>query len=96
MPPGLFRRDQSRARADKGIKHNALAMGAIPEGISHHRHGFYGGMQDQISAVFTEAVHARIVPDVSAVAPVFTQFNIINVRRAAGFKDEYKFMLRAI
>src|SRR3984893_12878667 len=96
FPPGLFRRDQSRARADKSIEHNALAMRAIPEGISHHRHGFYGGMQGQISAVAAKAVHARIVPDISAVAPVFAQFDIVDMRRGAGLKDEYKFMLRPV
>src|SRR5258708_30859720 len=69
--PGLFRRDQSRARADKGVEHNALAMRAIPEGIRHHRHGFYGGMQGQISTAAAKAVHARIGPDISAVSPVF-------------------------
>src|SRR3984893_15170043 len=94
--PGLFRRDQSRAGADKCVEHNALAMRAIPEGISHHRHGFYGRMERQISAVAAKAVHARIVPDISAVSAVFTQLDIVNVRRGAGLKDEYKFMLRAI
>src|SRR5260370_6607454 len=94
--PGLFRRDQSRARADKCVEHNALAMRAIPEGISHHRHGFYGRMQGQISAVFAEAVHARIVPDISSVSPVFAQLDVVDMRCGAGLKDEYKFMLRAI
>src|SRR5258708_27204453 len=80
---GLFSRDQSRAGADKGVEHNALAMRAIPEGISHHCHGFYGRMQGQISALAAKAVHARIVPDISSVSPVFTQLDIVNVRRRA-------------
>src|SRR5260370_2273817 len=96
LPPGLFRSDQSRARADKCVEHNALAMRAIPEGISHHRHGLYGRMERQITAVFAQAVHARIVPHISAVSPVFAQFDVVNVGRRAGLEDKYELMLRAV
>src|SRR5258707_9691647 len=82
-PPGLFRRYQGRARADKGVEHNALAMRAIPDGISHHRHRFYRGMQTQISAVAAKAVYPSVVPDIGAVPAVFTQLDIVNVRRRA-------------
>ena len=96
-PAGLFRRNERRAAAGKGIKYDSIAFGAIHYCVGNERHRLHRRVHCQFGiSVGTESIHARVIPNVCAVAPETPQINVVDMRRSAVFEHENQFMLRAI
>src|SRR5262245_60642979 len=85
------------ARAGKGIENNALALGAILDGIGYELDRLDRRMARQLFiAGFSEAVDARIRPHIGAVAAMLAELNIIDMGRGARLIDEDQFVLAAV
>jgi hypothetical protein len=67
-PPGLLRRDKSRPRAQKRVKHARATLGAILDGVDHETGRLHGRMHLEFAnAIGAEGIYARVIPHIAAV-----------------------------
>ena len=80
----------------KGIENDAFTARAVAYRICNHRHRLHGGVKLEIRAAIAEAVDTGMGPDIRAIAAVFAELNVIDVRRTPRFEYAHKFVLRAV
>ena len=94
---GALGRNQGRTRAAKWIEHDAVAVRAILDRISHQRYRLDGRVHRNFFAA--PALHGRatrIVPHIAAHAPVLVEFEIVDVRCGAVLPHEHQLVTAAV
>src|SRR6516164_2968058 len=96
-PSGLFCRDQGRTGSTKGIEHDVVQIGAIPNGVGNQRDWLNGRMQVELSFCgIAPGVLRWIVPDVGAMPSEPPQFYIVDVRTSALLEHKHQLVLGPI
>jgi hypothetical protein len=88
--------DHRGAAPEKGVEDELAARGAIQNGIGYQPHGLDSRMQREQVTFLTGAAGARVVPNVSAIAPVLAEKYIVAVRRAAVLQDKNELVTAAV
>ncbi len=79
-PTGAFRRNQRGAGTYEPIEHEPISVRAVEDCVFHQLDRLYRRMHaESLVAAGAEAVHARISPNIRAVASVPTQFHVVDV-----------------
>src|SRR6266851_3809212 len=94
-PAGAFGRDYGGAAAEKAVKYDIAARRRVHDRIRHQCSGFDGGMQCKQIAFLSgprERAGARVLPHICPVAPELAKLDVVSMRGAAVFEDEYEFM----
>lgn len=94
---GLFRGDQCGSAAAERVEHDAAAVRAIQDGVGDQRNRLHSGVRSEVlHSILTEAVGARISPDVRPVAPVLAKLDVVDVGGRTVLEDEHAFVLRTV
>ena len=82
---GILGSDYCGPATAKRIEYDVTPVGTVFYRIGYHRNGFGSWMEAKVGLAANPG--RWILPDIRAIAPVATQFNIINVWCSANFED---------
>src|SRR5262249_55488488 len=91
--------DHRGTTAEEGVEHDMAARRTVQNCVRHQRNRLHGWMKcEQITLIScaSAGVHAGVAPDVAAIAPVFTELNVIAMGVAAVLEDKDQLVLGAI
>jgi hypothetical protein len=85
----LFRGDQNRSAAAKGIENETPPLRAILNRVNDHRNGLHRRVHGQfIHSSGSHGIYTVIVPHVRAMPPILAQFEGVEVRSRAILPDK--------
>jgi hypothetical protein len=93
--PGSFGGEKRAPALCESVEHNRAGFGAIHDGVGDERKGLHHLIGGKVSLlIFAKCVHARIGPDIAAMAA--STLDIVDVRPTTVFEHEHELMLRAV
>src|ERR1700730_17323765 len=95
--PGLFRGDQDRSTATKGIENETASLGAILDRIGNHGNRLHRRMHGQfLHSSCSHRIYTVVVPYVRAMPAMLAKFESIQVRSRAVLPHKDELVLGAV